>query len=694
MAAADALDVEGVDDPVAERGQRVGDREALVEAVGVDRELDVLAVGDVERAAHLLGAGADVLVDLQAAAAGAQRLLDALGPRRRGAHQQGEVDGHGLHRRPRRAQRPRRGWRRGSRSGPSPGDHRGDRPASAVSATWGESQCTWESTTPGVTIMPARIDDRGLRCRARRRCRPSCRGCRPGRSRRSRPPRTPSAARRMPSTGSRMQPADHGDLHAAALRPHAQAVALRAAPAGHDLVGRRAHRRARASPEAAVAQADRPASGIGVPPLASQRERRLQRAGRVQRAVHQAAVPADRCARRRTAPARRRPLPGANTTFTPGAIARRIPHARRRSNSQRAVGLEEVEVRGHRRPARRAVFTTRARAPARQPLGSSRLASATGGGAVGAHRRERTISRWPSAKSGSSSIVRRPARPPRRARRRAENAVGAALDLARTTGRRAPASITSSEISATASAGSGEGPAPWRRVPAPPRGRRGADPALAAAVAPCLSGRAARRASAGLRSPMPPPRYACRWVGTATTSRSGKSSREEPWPSRPSGRPARRDDPAVDRVEVRVRGGERLPSIGSREGRQGISTISSLRPAASVIPSSIDRLTRISSQFGLFRSGMPWRAGSGPAGRTGRCCPSGRRCQLGPCPRPGRAAARSPSRRPGSRGGRPPTSSFEVPGLRLGFRSTDSVVMMVPSPSVAIPPPSAMIGAT
>ena len=42
-------------------------------------ELHVVGVGDVERAAQLLGPGADVLVDLEAAAAGAQRLLDGPG---------------------------------------------------------------------------------------------------------------------------------------------------------------------------------------------------------------------------------------------------------------------------------------------------------------------------------------------------------------------------------------------------------------------------------------------------------------------------------------------------------------------------------------------------------------------------------------------------------------------------------------
>ena len=83
VAAAGALDVEGVDGATGERGQRPLDREHLVEAVGVDRELDVVAVTDVQRGADLRRPRADVLVDLQRGAAGAQAVLDALGRARR-----------------------------------------------------------------------------------------------------------------------------------------------------------------------------------------------------------------------------------------------------------------------------------------------------------------------------------------------------------------------------------------------------------------------------------------------------------------------------------------------------------------------------------------------------------------------------------------------------------------------------------
>ena len=83
--AAAALDVVGVPGAARRDGDRVLDREQLVHAVGVHGQLHVVGVGEVERAAQLLGPGADVLVDLEPAAAGAQRLLDRApaGPRKR-----------------------------------------------------------------------------------------------------------------------------------------------------------------------------------------------------------------------------------------------------------------------------------------------------------------------------------------------------------------------------------------------------------------------------------------------------------------------------------------------------------------------------------------------------------------------------------------------------------------------------------
>ena len=84
VAAAHTFDVVGVHRAAGEGGVRVLQRQRLVEPVGVDRELHVVTVGDVERAADLLGPGAHVLVDLEAGAAADERVLDRLRARRRG----------------------------------------------------------------------------------------------------------------------------------------------------------------------------------------------------------------------------------------------------------------------------------------------------------------------------------------------------------------------------------------------------------------------------------------------------------------------------------------------------------------------------------------------------------------------------------------------------------------------------------
>ena len=100
VAAAAALDVEGVEVRPPNDRERVLDREHLVEAVGVDRELDVVAVGDVERGADLRGPGADVLVDLQPGAAGAQAVLDRARAAPRTRARAGGVERLGLERGP------------------------------------------------------------------------------------------------------------------------------------------------------------------------------------------------------------------------------------------------------------------------------------------------------------------------------------------------------------------------------------------------------------------------------------------------------------------------------------------------------------------------------------------------------------------------------------------------------------------
>ena len=84
VAAAAALDVERVDRAPAERRERVLDRERLVEPVGVDRELHVLGVADVERASRICSGPAETSSWIfSPRAAGAQRVLDRLRARAR-----------------------------------------------------------------------------------------------------------------------------------------------------------------------------------------------------------------------------------------------------------------------------------------------------------------------------------------------------------------------------------------------------------------------------------------------------------------------------------------------------------------------------------------------------------------------------------------------------------------------------------
>ena len=108
VAAPDALDVVQVGRPAVQHPRGVGGPKGLVQAVGVDRELDVVAVGDVERAAQLLRPGGHVLVDLEPGPAGGERLLDALRARRRSPHQERDVQRRLLERRPGDAQPGRR----------------------------------------------------------------------------------------------------------------------------------------------------------------------------------------------------------------------------------------------------------------------------------------------------------------------------------------------------------------------------------------------------------------------------------------------------------------------------------------------------------------------------------------------------------------------------------------------------------
>ena len=82
----------------------------------------------------------------------------------------------------------------------------------------------------------------------------------------------------------------------------------------------------------------RPGSGTGVPALARQRQRRVARAGLVERPVRQAGVAAhDAHARRSARAGTSRVWPGSTKTLGPGRDGRRqCPRPTRRSKQQRA----------------------------------------------------------------------------------------------------------------------------------------------------------------------------------------------------------------------------------------------------------------------------------------------------------------------------------------------------------------------
>ena len=78
--AAATLDVEGVDGPAVQHGQGVVDRQALVEPVGVQGDLDVVLLGDPQRGVERAGVRADVLVHLEPADAGLEQAPRAAAP--------------------------------------------------------------------------------------------------------------------------------------------------------------------------------------------------------------------------------------------------------------------------------------------------------------------------------------------------------------------------------------------------------------------------------------------------------------------------------------------------------------------------------------------------------------------------------------------------------------------------------------
>ena len=71
-----ALDVEGVDGAAGQHAQRVFHRQALVEAVGVQRDLHVELLGHVERGVEGAGVRAHVFVHLEPACPAFDQGLD------------------------------------------------------------------------------------------------------------------------------------------------------------------------------------------------------------------------------------------------------------------------------------------------------------------------------------------------------------------------------------------------------------------------------------------------------------------------------------------------------------------------------------------------------------------------------------------------------------------------------------------
>ena len=108
MAAAAALDVEGVHGAARERLERLLDRERLVQPVRVDRELHVVGVAEAQRLLDRGAGGADVLVDLEPGRAREQRLLDRLRAARGAPAEQSDVERPGVERGELALERPRR----------------------------------------------------------------------------------------------------------------------------------------------------------------------------------------------------------------------------------------------------------------------------------------------------------------------------------------------------------------------------------------------------------------------------------------------------------------------------------------------------------------------------------------------------------------------------------------------------------
>ena len=253
VAAADALDVVEVHGPPGEHARGVGHEQGLVQAVGMDRELHVVAIGHVECAPQLLGAGGNVLVDLEARAARGERLLDALGPRRGCAHQERDVQRHPLERRPRDRQAGGRVGAEVPDGAVVLGDQRRHAAGERGGRNLGREPVHVRVDGPRRDDHAARVHERGLGVEDDADAVHRVRVSRPAHGAHA---AGPDADRCPPHAEQRVEhePADHRDVDSAALGPHAEAVAMVAAPARHDLVGARDIVAIRRHLEAAVAE--------------------------------------------------------------------------------------------------------------------------------------------------------------------------------------------------------------------------------------------------------------------------------------------------------------------------------------------------------------------------------------------------------------------------------------------------------
>ena len=236
VAAAHPFDVVGVHRAAAEGGVRVLQRQRLVEAVGVDRQLHVVTIRDVERAADLLRPGADVLVDLESGPAARERVLDRPGSGRRGAHQHGHVDRDRVERRPHHRLRLGRVRAEVPDRAEVLGDERGQPSGQRGVADLRREQVHVAVDAAGRHHQPARVEDG--RAGVEHDVDPVHRVRVPGPAERD-DAAVADADRCRPHAQHRVehQAADDGHLDAAPLGPDAEAVAHRVAPAGDDLVG-------------------------------------------------------------------------------------------------------------------------------------------------------------------------------------------------------------------------------------------------------------------------------------------------------------------------------------------------------------------------------------------------------------------------------------------------------------------------